>query len=82
MLETIGNWASLMLMLVGLVLVVWSMRYRSEKRFPFMSFNPKDWKPIWRQKSLFKPKGFKFYIVGWELFLLGVVITLVDGFLT
>ena len=82
MLETIINWASLALMVVGLALVVWSMRHRSEKRFPFMSFNPKDWKPIWKQKSLFTPKGFKFYIVGWGLFLLAVVISLVDGFLT
>ena len=67
--------APLGFMLIGLVFIIISQKMRTVNHPPVPSFNVKHWKPIWMMKDWFTPKGFKFHMTGWTLFIIGAIIS-------
>ncbi len=63
----------LILTVLGVFLSLYALRYRTPKHPPIPSWSPKDWKPIWRMKECFTPRGFKIHMMGWALFFLGMI---------
>lgn len=61
----------------GALVLVFSFRYRNSDAPRAASMNPADWKMsgILGLKA-FTPRGQKFQLAGWVLFLLGVIISL------
>jgi hypothetical protein len=67
------------LLVIGLVLVVIAQRHRMADHPQIISFNPRDWKPIWRMQNYFDPIGFRLNLVGWILVILSAVCSILLG---
>jgi|GEM_PF-5260072 len=68
----------IVLSLIGIGLCVGSLFYLKEGALT-PSFNPKNWVPVWRQKSFFRGPGYTIMIVGmtwWGIGTAGWVIIL------
>ena len=59
--------------LIGASLLITSVFFRRSDH-PRMSWNPKDWVPVWKQKSYYRPPGYWMMIIGLGLFCLGTMI--------
>lgn len=71
MIELVANIAGLVGMVVGIMFVLISLAHRTKEAPRVGSMNPRHWKPIWRMRAWFTPRGFKFHLIGWGLFLCG-----------
>jgi len=64
-------------MVVGIVFSILAIKHRTGKCPPILSINPKDWKPLWMAKDWFSPIGFRLYVIGNMLIIIGVGLILV-----
>ncbi len=78
MIEHVASIAGLVGMIVGLVLILTSLACRTKEHPPLASMNPRHWKPLWKMRSWFTPRGFKFHLIGWGLFLCGNTMMIVQ----
>jgi hypothetical protein len=58
---------------VGLVLVLSSLKFRTEKHPGLMKLNPRYWKPIWLMQDWYSTRGYRLHLAGWLVFTVGIV---------
>ena len=61
------------LLLTGIVISVFALRYRTEKHPPIPSWNPRNWVPIWKMKGMFTPFGYRLHLIGWTIIFLTLI---------
>jgi hypothetical protein len=69
------------LFLAGLVLVLIALGHRTSEAPRWPSFNPRDWKPVWKMQDWFDPIGYKLNLAGFVLMMLGVISQIVLRYL-
>jgi len=60
--------------LVGLAMVLSALRYRTPACPPLPSFNPREWRPVWKMQDWFEPKAYRLHLIGWALASAGCVL--------
>jgi hypothetical protein len=73
--------AAFVLELVGIALMLFSWGNRTSAH-PGVTFNPKHWKPIWRMKEFYTPRGYWMQLVGGALLAAGAICHLVWSYPT
>lgn len=73
---------SLAAIIVGYILSMRAMVYRTDKGLKFPSWSPKYWIPVWLMKPYFAPRGYHLYMWGTLLIILGVFVQIVQYWLT
>ena len=71
------NLATALMMLIGFGMFIASAFYRAPDAPAIPSFNPKDWKPLWKQKDHFRGPGYKLAILGLNIAGLGIILRLI-----
>lgn len=66
----------LLLYIAGIVCLTFSLRYRTEEH-PGISFNPRNWKPVWKMQSWFTPKGYWLNLIGVNMLVLASTLGLI-----
>jgi hypothetical protein len=65
--------------MTGMAMFVGSTFFRTPEAPPIAGFSMRQWLPIWRQRSWFRPPGFLLAIVGYELFTLcGIALAIIS----
>lgn len=59
--------------IAGIVLVIMSFFNRTDKHPGGPKMNPKYWRPIWMMREWYTPRGYRFHLVGWSIFTVGIV---------
>jgi hypothetical protein len=72
------TWLAAVMMFGGLGMVFYAARFRTANCPPIASLNPSHWtwKPIWRMRDWYTPKGFRLQLIGWTIFFAGDIIML------
>jgi hypothetical protein len=65
---------------VGLGMVLTALRYRTPACPPVPSFNPRQWKPVWKMQDWFEPKGYRLHLIGWELTSAGCILLIIASY--
>jgi hypothetical protein len=76
-LESYIVFLSVALILLGFILIVVALKFRTSKSHSLLSFNPKHWIPLWKMREAFRPPGYTLNLVGWLLVLVGCAISVV-----
>ena len=64
-------------MIIGIGLTLSALRYKSDEHPGLLSFNPRNWKPVWRMRSWFSPRGYWLNLIGISMIVLSSVLALV-----
>jgi hypothetical protein len=68
----------LALLAAGLILSIRARNYRTAEAPPnFIAWNPKYWRPFWMTREWFLPQGYRLYVIGTSMIILGCVIAVV-----
>jgi hypothetical protein len=51
--------ASGALLIGGMIAMLVSVKYRTDKHPPIPSFNPRHWLPLWKARDWYTPKGYR-----------------------
>jgi len=73
---------SLILLTFGLIVILVSVKFKTDKAPSFPIWNPRKWRPIWRCREWFTPKGFRFCLIGNLMGGVGGVLLVIAGFLS
>ncbi len=78
--QTVVPILQLIMLITGIVLWIVAIKNRKEDAPSLKAvdtYHPRNWKPIWMQKSWFTPFGFKLYLIGATLIVASGVLRLV-----
>lgn len=76
MFELILKWAWYGSGTLGAILIIWSHWHLSEAGYRARADGGKLWHPIWKSKSLYTPVGYRMFVIGLSIFIVGAAISL------
>ncbi len=73
---------SLLSLIIGIVVSLAALSYRTEQAPQYFAglFNPCFWLPIWKTKQYFTSQGFKLYVSGTLMVVIGALLFLINSF--
>ncbi len=64
-------------MLVGLLMFVGSLFFRTAEAPRGFIWNPKKWTPMWKQRAWFRPPGFVLMMAGYAIFAVAFIVRVI-----
>lgn len=68
------SFIALVLLLSGVILWMLALRHRTSEApslATIRAYHPRNWKPVWKQRLWFTPVGFRYYLLGTTLIVMG-----------
>jgi hypothetical protein len=67
----------LLLEIVGVFCCLVALRYRTDRHPGIISFNPRNWIPVWKMQPWFSPRGYWLNLCGIRLIVLSSIAALI-----